>query len=432
MKNKFTLLRKTCTVFLFAGFFLSLTAKAQVSMGRFNTYYSQNFDGLPSQTNGTWASGTEYFTGWTLHRTKPANTSLVVNTGTGNTGALYSYGATNATDRALGSIGSLNGGEYAYGLLLQNNSGNTIRGLDISYVGEQWRSANNTTGIHKITFWYAISSDRNSFNLWPAGDAGWIQVNELTFFSPVYFASGTPLNGNDAANRRMLFHTLTVNIPAGHYIMLRWKDADEPEADHGLAIDDFSLSWRTDATAGPTIMPIELKSFSAYTRESTVALSWQTASEENNDHFVIERSSDGRLFEGIGLVKGAGTVNTSRSYNFIDERPLNGVSYYRLKQVDTNGDHTYSRIVSISRAMSKTELQLYPTVADKTLYLKFTDALDAKEAVVLDVMGKKVLQIQLGGNLEQSIDISKLSSGTYVLVVQDAKGSKSSKRFKKV
>ena len=432
MKNKFSLLQMPFVLVLLAGAFLCGAANAQVSMGRFNTYYSQNFDGLPSQTNGTWESGTEYFTGWTLHRTKPANTALIVNTGTGNTGALYSYGATNATDRALGSIGSLNGGEYAYGLLLQNNTGTTIRELDVNYVGEQWRSANNTTGVHKITFWYAIRSDKNSFNLWPAGDAGWTPVNELTFFSPVYFATGSPLNGNSAANRRMLFHTLAVNIPAGHYIMLRWKDADEPEADHGLAIDDFSLTWRTDAASGPTIMPVELKSFSASSRGNAVVVNWQTASETNNEHFVVERSSDGRLFEGIGLVKGTGTISTGKAYTFTDEQPLVGTSYYRLKQVDTDGSHTYSQIVNVTRNASKHEVLVYPTVADKALSLVLPDAAKYKEAVVLDVMGKQVMQVPLSAAIEQSISIGHLSGGTYVLVLQDVNGNRSSKRFKKV
>ncbi|MBC5994633.1 T9SS type A sorting domain-containing protein [Pontibacter cellulosilyticus] len=432
MKYNFTQLSKVYVSLVLVGLLTWSHANAQVSMGKYNTYYSQNFDLLPNQTNGTWASGTEYFTGWQLHRTKPAYTSLTVNTGTSNTGGLYSYGASGASDRALGSIGSATYGEFAYGLLLQNNTGSDIRALDVNYVGEQWRSANSTTGIHKVTFWYAISSDKSSFNLWPTGDAGWTQVNELTFFSSVYHSAGSPLNGNDAANRRMLFYTLAVNIPAGHYIMLRWKDADEPEADHGLAIDDFSLTWRTDADSGPAIMPVELKSFTAKAKSSMVELNWQTASEENNDHFVVERSSDGLFFEGIGVVNGAGNSNQENSYVLWDEHPLTGTSYYRLKQVDTNSGYTYSSIVSITLGSGKREVLVYPTVTDETLNILLPGSQKYSQAVVLDVMGKQILQVTLAAAKEHKINVSSLSSGTYVLVLQDVKGNRAAKRFKKV
>ncbi|GAB3197407.1 hypothetical protein ABID22_003444 [Pontibacter aydingkolensis] len=432
MKYKFTLLKNIVGSIILLGLFSGSTVLAQVSMGKYNTYYSQNFDGLPNQTNGTWVSGTEYFTGWRLHRTKPDNTSLVVNTGSNNAGNLYSYGSSGSTDRALGALGSATAGEFAYGLLLQNNTGTNIMSLDVNYVGEQWRSANSTTGIHKITFWYAISSNKDGFNLWPSGDASWTQVNELTFFSPVYHTAGMALNGNAAENRRMLFHTLAVNIPAGHYIMLRWKDADEPEADHGLAIDDFSLTWRAEADSGPSIMPVELKNFKAKLISNEVELNWETASEENNDHFVVERSSDGHLFEGIGLVNGAGTSNQVTSYTFTDEHPLNGTSYYRLRQVDTDGSHTYSHTISVQKTLSKSEVQVYPTVTAHTLSIFTPASQKYNYATVVDVMGKQVLQLPLSIAKEQSINVSSLSSGTYVLVLQDAKGNRTTKRFKKV
>ncbi|WP_299821067.1 T9SS type A sorting domain-containing protein [uncultured Pontibacter sp.] len=441
MKYKFTLFQKIFGCVLAVGFLFSSAAAAQVSMGKYNTHYSQNFDGFPVKEDGVWASGTEYFAGWRLHRTKTElikdgirtdlNT-LVVNPGTSNTGNLFNYGSSNATDRALGALGSSNAGEFAYGLLLQNNTGSTISALDLSYVGEQWRTGNRTTGIHHITFWYAISSDKNAFNLWPSGDKGWTQVPELTFFSPIYFTAGMALDGNAAANRKMLFHTLPVTIPAGSYIMLRWKDADEPEADHGLAIDDFSLNWRTDANSGPIIMPVELMSFTATPNKNRVELHWKTASEQDNNHFVVERSADGHLFEGIGLVNGTGTSSRTNSYTLTDEHPLNGTSYYRLKQVDTNGKFTYSRLVSVSKVFAKEEVQVYPTITASALNIQQSALQKYSYATVIDVMGKQVLQVPLDAAKVQSIHVGHLGSGTYVLVLQDEKGNRVSKRFKKV
>ncbi len=442
MKFKFNLAQKIGAGLVLSMLAFSPVVHGQVSMGKFNTYYSQNFDGLPNKNNGTWTSGTEYFTGWKLHRTKSEITnsdgtktalnSLVVNPGTSNTGNLYSYGAANSLDRALGSIGSTNAGEFAYGLLLQNNSGGTIQALDVSYYGEQWRSSNSTAGIHRITFWYAIRSDKNAFDLWTAGDAGWIPVSELTFFSPVYYTAGMALDGNAAANRKLLSKTLAVNIPNGYYIMLRWKDADEPEADHGLAIDDVSLSWRTEANSGPSPMPVELKSFTAQLKGDLTELRWQTATEDDNREFVVERSSDNRLYEGIGLVNGAGNSRQTLNYYFTDQNPLSGTSFYRLKQIDINGTFTYSNIVSITKQLAKTDVQVFPTVTDHTIQMLLPIGMKYKKAVVVDVMGKQVSEHSLTNALEQSINVSHLSSGSYVLIFENPDGTRISKRFKKV
>ncbi|WP_439881906.1 T9SS type A sorting domain-containing protein [Pontibacter sp. MBLB2868] len=442
MSETFTSFRKAIALTLLAAY-VSFSASAQVSMGMYTTSYTQNFDGLPVKVNGTWASGAEYFAGWKLHRTKPDITAkdgtktelnaLTVNTGTSNTGGLYSYGATDAFDRALGSIGSLNYGEFAYGLLLQNNTGSTVQSLNVSYIGEQWRSANSTTDIHRITFWYAISNDKNTFNLWPSGDKGWTQVNELTFLSPVYKSAGSPLNGNLGANRRYLTHTLQVSVPPGYYIMLRWKDADEPEADHGLAIDDVSLSWRTDALAGPSPLPVELMGFKAKVVDRDVILEWKTAMEESNDHFVIERSIDTRTFEGIGIAQGNGNTKQISNYRFIDERPLLGMSYYRLKQVDEDGTYTYSSLVSVARSPGEQEVSVYPTTTSDSITIEYEAVIALNRATVIDVMGKKVLDVPLPvQNNQHVINLSRLGSSTYLLILQDVNGRSFTRRVRKI
>ena len=214
--------------------------------------------------------------------------------------------------------------------------------------------------------------------------------------------------------------------------MLRWKDADEPEADHGLAIDDVSLSWRSEANSGPSVMPVELKNFTAKLRGDITELDWQTATEENNDHFIVERGSDNRLYEGIGLIKGTGNSRQTITYRFVDENPLTGTSFYRLKQVDTNGKHSYSNVVSVTRQVSKTAVQVYPTVTENTIQILLPANTNYKEAFVVDVMGKKVLQLSLTTVNEQSINVSHLSSGSYVLILQGKNGNGVSKRFKKV
>lgn len=97
----------------------------------------------------------------------------------------------------------------------------------------------------------------------------------------------------------------------------------------------------------PITTPVELLDFGAVQKENTVEVYWATASEINNDHFVVERSNDGITFSDIENIQGAGNSNSILNYQTIDNNPLQGYSYYRLKQVDYDGAFSYSNIVSV-------------------------------------------------------------------------------------
>jgi hypothetical protein len=97
-----------------------------------------------------------------------------------------------------------------------------------------------------------------------------------------------------------------------------------------------------------TPLPIELLSFTATPVNEHVELHWSTASETNNKYFTVERSIDAVHFEKVLDKTGAGNSSTVNTYSDIDPSPLQGVSYYRLKQTDFNGDFEYSQIVPIS------------------------------------------------------------------------------------
>jgi hypothetical protein len=102
--------------------------------------------------------------------------------------------------------------------------------------------------------------------------------------------------------------------------------------------------------AGPNILPITLLSFSAKAEKGKVRTEWITASETNNDYFTIERSKDGRDWEKIGTVDGAGNSTSELTYRFADERPYSGISYYRLRQTDFDGESSLSEVRSVEIA----------------------------------------------------------------------------------
>lgn len=96
-----------------------------------------------------------------------------------------------------------------------------------------------------------------------------------------------------------------------------------------------------------TALGIELESFTSEPEGRTVKLTWTTASETNTDYFIIDRSGNGIDFEAIGGMQAAGNSNSLRTYTNYDSSPLDGIGYYRIKQVDLDGKFTYTPIRSV-------------------------------------------------------------------------------------
>jgi hypothetical protein len=221
------------------------------SIAALGVLLTENFDTLATTgTNLTWTDNST-IPGWYSTRT-------TYNSGTGssNTGALYSFGVAGTnpvTDRALGSVASGGTGTVFQAARLTNNTGSTITSLDISYAGEQWRNGGNTSA-QTLTFQYQVASAGviTGANI---PTSGWTTVPALSFTSPVTGATAATLDGNAAANRTTIAGTLTVTVNNGQEIWLRWQDVDDSGNDHGLAIDDFSVTASGTATPTPTPTP---------------------------------------------------------------------------------------------------------------------------------------------------------------------------------
>ena len=203
--------------------------------------YSQNFDALPASGSAAWADDST-IAGWYSQRTG-AGTNIVAGTGSDTGGGLYSYGSTSSGEQALGAIGSSNStaGNFAHGLLIQNSSEIPVTINSLAYTGEQWRKSGETDP-QVVTLWYKLSQTAETA-LSPSSDVGWTAISPGEFSSPVNTTIGAALDGNDSANRAPVSINPNLSIPGGHFLMLRWKDPDHSGTDHGLAIDDVSISW---------------------------------------------------------------------------------------------------------------------------------------------------------------------------------------------
>jgi endonuclease I len=220
-------------------FALVEAARGQVVINSFEDVYTQNFDTLPSSGSSfTWTDNST-ITGWYAANTGSQSFNPAgISTGSTTTGNLYSFGTSSASDRALGSIGSgsATAGGFYWGVKLVNNTGYTINAITISYTGEQWRSS--AAAQQAASFQYSLSATNVKTGTWTS-------VQTLDFVSPITGGSAGALNGNSSANRTVVAPvTITgFNWAPNTTLWLRWSDPDHTGTDHGLAIDDFGLSF---------------------------------------------------------------------------------------------------------------------------------------------------------------------------------------------
>lgn len=173
----------------------------------------------------------------------------------------------------------------------------------------------------------------------------------------------------------------------------------------------------TEETTGP--LPIDLLKFKAELIENnTVQLNWTTASEINNDFFTVERYSKNFVWETVAIVDGAGNSSQELNYRTIDANPSHGLSYYRLKQTDFDGQFSYSKPESVNLKI-KSDLKIYPNPANDRLHVE-GNKIQWDEIKIINVLGKDVsllTSLVTKGETSLEIDISKLISGVYFIHV---------------
>ncbi len=170
---------------------------------------------------------------------------------------------------------------------------------------------------------------------------------------------------------------------------------------------------------GITTLPVKFASFKAEAVGKSVRLNWTTASEKDNAYFNVLHSANDSDFKQIGTVEGSGTSNIVRQYSYTHHQPTAGVNYYQIKQVDRNGDFSFSEV-----ALAKTNLAVNALTAfyqNEKLNLNFVSS-NGKTAkvIVYDMAGKKqisYIESVASGNNNLSLPV-KLNAGVYVVALQ--------------
>ena len=196
----------------------------------------------------------------------------------------------------------------------------------------------------------------------------------------------------------------------------KYGDGTYPWLD-GIQVKGFTwFEHEANLALGP--LPISLTFFDiAKTQNEQVLLKWSTASEVNNDYFEVENSADGQAWQFVSKVSGQGNSTISQYYQFLDKNPKSGTSYYRIKQVDFDGQISYTPIKSIFFDVLHTQHSFHISPNPVTHQLSIQGEYSGETQIqIFNAQGREVEGLLFHKEqTRMSVDISHLPSGLYLL-----------------
>lgn len=191
----------------------------------------------------------------------------------------------------------------------------------------------------------------------------------------------------------------------------------------GAADDPYAGYYKVTYTGLTCFAPgvplsVELIYFNALTQNEGILCFWSTASETDNDYFMLEKSENGFDFTPIAMIKGMGTTGSKSDYNYLDPNPNNGINYYKITQVDFNGAEKYYKPVSIR--FYKEEKVNIASNPNNTGLFTLTTSKTIENIKITSSVGK-TFYIDHPQQIS-TIDLSENSLGTYFLTIEFSDG----------
>ena len=294
-----------------------------------------------------------------------------------------------------------------------------------SQYGVYVQKFNRTTGARLLNVFgkeiFPISTDLYT----QAGTLNLVSDGPLfMYYNKDYKMYATLLNGNgdfvwSGSSVELSSTTATLAVPKGRFAfrpMINNKAVAVWYENRGTEYRAYAQDVTSSGAAGT--LPIKLGPFAAKRNGLAIDLSWTTFSEASNAGFYAERSADGIAFTSFGFVpaKAAdGNNATSLFYLLTDTKPLEGINYYRLRQVDADGKTQYSPVVSITPLKGKNNILVYPNpVADVlTIHLALDEA---KGSIgIYNEQGQLLKSENLAGKTQVKMNVKALAQGRYFI-----------------
>ncbi|MGF1532686.1 MAG: PKD domain-containing protein [Bernardetiaceae bacterium] len=232
--------------------------------------------------------------------------------------------------------------------------------------------------------------------------------------------NGTIENPNPNGQNETILETFSVNV----------RPSDFPN--NTVRISSFFSISGGASNCVEQLLPVQLANFGAFAQDDQVKVHWITVAEQNNSHFIVERSTNGEVFEWVARVNGKGNSQDGQAYAAYDPRPYIGHSYYRLRQVDLDGSEHLSRVVNVyfePPAGRRAELTLLGNPVRIGTPIEAAYHAFGQERVQVslhDTMGRTYFQkdwrIQAAGYHTLHVPTDHLTKGVYLLRFQTKAG----------
>ncbi|HEY4798840.1 MAG TPA: hypothetical protein VII99_07175 [Bacteroidia bacterium] len=307
------------------------------------------------------------------------------------------------------------------GLCLKNNFTSSIKSFKVEFDWFQLSLAENGNEANQNFFSYFISSSNLTGADLPNNAHTYTNVAAGNYTAPNNSATAgsNQISGYPGTVSGHLSFCFSATLPVNNYIMLRWWDPNNANNDPHMAIDNVKVYAYSDV-ACTTLLPVDLMDFSASQTSEGVVLEWETASESNNNYFMVQRSADGINYSDVVRIEGAGNSNTEKQYAANDHTPLAGTVYYKLRQVDYNGETKDYGPVAVKISTGNTwDLLLQNVPTQDALKANLFAPENSNVLVeIYDLHGGKIFEklfaIRKGDNL-LVIDCRDLLPGMYII-----------------
>lgn len=309
---------------------------------------------------------------WTTNNgTTPSNnTGPEVDQSLGNSAGVYLY--TEATGSSSGDIAEL----ISPCLDVPNSSNNPF----VSFYYHMFGATMGTLHV-----------DLNDGNSW---------INDIT----------TPLVGQQQSTigAPWIERTFDINAYKGSTIQIRFRAERGSNFQSDMAIDNFQLLQLAP-------LPVELTMFNgSKNNKGEHLLNWQTASEENASHFLLEHSKDGVQFETIGKIAANGNSTSSSNYRFTNFFPSLPDNYYRLKIIDLDATFEYSSIVYLSATKQDSEVTIFPNPSDDLFQFTRPSDKDKWQLIIFNNVGQIVREVNWSKDATTyQLDLNDFPNGVY-------------------